>query len=195
MPTEETLIKNEFINSLVLNKNKLFYLNTYGSLYSIDNRRVIKWFINLNQSLDINPSNLFYSNPIVLHREKIIVSTDLYLYILDSDTGNTFFKIAITSLLQPIVSGKNLFLITKDNLLVCINLETGEIMYSVDISQNIANFLDTKKKTIDIKSLVIVNNDFIALGAIIKSELSFLLGNFLANKKMDAASKNNIPTI
>jgi len=159
IPTEETVIKNNFFNSLASIEDSLFYLNTYGSLYSIDNRRVIKWFINLNQSLDINPSNLFYSNPIVLHREKIIVSTDLYLYILDSSTGSTFFKIAITSLLQPIVSGKNLFLVTKDNLLVCINLDTGEIIYSVDISQNIANFLDTKKKTIYIKSLVIVNND------------------------------------
>ena len=159
IPTEETVIKNNFFNSLASIEDSLFYLNTYGSLYSIDSRRAVKWFINLNQSLDVNPSNLFYSNPIVLHREKIIVSTDLYLYILDSNTGSTFFKIAITSLLQPIVSGKNLFLITKDNLLVCVNLDTGEIMYSVDISQNIANFLDTKKKTIYIKSLVIVNND------------------------------------
>ncbi len=32
-------------------------------------------------------------------------------------------------------------------------------MYSTDISQNIANFLDTKKKSIDIKSLAIANND------------------------------------
>ena len=159
IPTEETVIKNNFFNSLASIEDSLFYLNTYGSLYSIDSKRAVKWFINLNQSLDINPSNLFYSKPIVLHREKIIVSTDLYLYILNSNTGSTFFKIAITSLLQPIVSGKNLFLITKDNLLVCINLDTGMIMYSVDISQNIANFLDTKKKTIYIKSLVIVNND------------------------------------
>ena len=132
---------------------------TYGSLYSIDSRGAIKWFINLNQSLDINPSNLFYSNPVVFHQDKLIVSTDLYLYILNSNTGSTYSKIAITSLLQPIASGKNLFLVTKDNLLVCINLDTGEIMYSVDISQNIANFLDTKKKSVYIKSLVTVNDN------------------------------------
>ena len=159
IPTEETVIKNDFVNSLASFEDSLFYLNTYGSLYSIDSRGAIKWFINLNQSLDINPSNLFYSNPVVFHQDKLIVSTDLYLYILNSNTGSTYSKIAITSLLQPIASGKNLFLVTKDNLLVCINLDTGEIMYSVDISQNIANFLDTKKKSVYIKSLVTVNDN------------------------------------
>tara|TARA_X000001036_G_scaffold118126_1_gene111593 strand:- start:483 stop:1805 length:1323 start_codon:yes stop_codon:yes gene_type:complete len=159
IPTEETIIKNNFINSLASSKDSLFYLNTYGSLYSIDSLGVIKWFINLNQSLDINPSNLFNSNPIVSHQDKLIVSTDLYLYILNSKTGSTLFKIPITSFLKPIISEKNLFLITKDNLLVCINLDIGEIIYSIDISENIANFLDTKKKSINIKSLAIVNND------------------------------------
>ena len=180
IPTEETVIKNDFVNSLASIKDSLFYLNTYGSLYSIDNRTVVKWFINLNQSLDINPSNLFYSNPIVLHRDKLIVSTDLYLYILDSKTGSTIFKIAITSLLQPIVSGKNIFLITKDNLLVCINLDTSQIIYSTDIIQNIANFLDTKKKSIDIKSLAIVNNDLFL----------FLNNSYLVKFTLDGKIKN-----
>ena len=41
-------------------KKSLYFLNTYGSLYSIDTRSTkLKWFININQSLDINPSNLF----------------------------------------------------------------------------------------------------------------------------------------
>ena len=44
-------------------------------------------------------------------------------------------------------------------MLVCINLNTGEILYSIDIHQNIANFLDIKKKSVNIKSLVIINND------------------------------------
>ena len=159
IPTEETIVKNNFINSLVSSKDSFFYLNTYGSLYSISNKGEIKWFINLNQALEITSTNLFYSNPIILHQDKLIVSTDLYLYILDSNNGSIFSKVAITSLLKPVASGENLFLITKDNLLVCINLNTNKITYSIDISQNIANFLDTKKKSINIKSLAIINND------------------------------------
>ena len=161
LPTEDTIIKNNFVNSLALNKDSIFYLNTYGSLYSTSNRGRIKWFINLNQSLDINPNNLFYAHPIILHQDKLFISTDLYLYILNQKNGSMLNKIAITSLLKPVISGESLFLVTKDNLLVCINLNTGEIIYSIDINQNIANFLDTKKKSVNIKSLVIINNDLL----------------------------------
>ncbi len=159
IPTEETAIKNDFVNSLVSDENSLFYLNTYGSLYSISKKGQIKWFTNLNRSLDINPNSLFYSSPLVLHQNKLIISTDLHLYILNSNNGSIFSKIAITSLFRPFISGKNLFLITKDDLLVCINLDSKKIVYSLDISKNIANYLDTKKKTISIQSSAIINND------------------------------------
>ena len=60
IPTEESLVKNNFINNLSLNNKSLLFLNTYGSLYSIDiNNFNINWFINLNLSLDLNPSKLF----------------------------------------------------------------------------------------------------------------------------------------
>ena len=53
IPTEETIVKNQFKNNLSLDEKTLFFLNTYGSLYSIDNESMkINWFINLNQSLD-----------------------------------------------------------------------------------------------------------------------------------------------
>ena len=106
----------------------------------------IKWFINLNQSIDINPTNLFNSNPIVINKDKLIISTNLFLYFIDLNSGSTLFKISISSLLKPIVSGDNLFLITKDNLLVSININSFKINYSVDLEQTIANFLDVKKK-------------------------------------------------
>ncbi len=159
IPTEETTVKNNFINSLVSNQNSFFYLNTYGSLYSISEKGGIKWFINLNRSLDINPNSFFYSNPLVLHQNKLIVSTDLFLYILDSNNGSIISKIAITSLFRPLVSGSNLFLITKDNLLICISLDSMKIVYSLDISKNIADYLDAKKQAISIKSSAIINND------------------------------------
>ena len=62
IPTEEISLKNQFSNSLSLNKEKnlLFFLNTYGSLYSIEIKSMsINWFINLNQSTNISPSSLF----------------------------------------------------------------------------------------------------------------------------------------
>ena len=160
IPTEEVVLKNDFISSIALDKSSLLYLNTYGSLYSINrNNFRINWFINLNQSIDLNLGSLFFSNPILTHREQIIISTDPNLYLINLSTGSTISKLSITSIVKPIASGKNLFLITKDNLLTCIDLKTGKIIYSLDISKEIGNFLNTKSKKINIKSLSLVNNN------------------------------------
>ena len=158
IPTEETVVKNDYVNSLAIDKKSIFYLNTYGSIYSLNSLGGINWFASLNQSSEANPTNIFYSNPILLYKDKLIVSTDPYLYILNSKNGFTISKSPMTSIFKPIVSGENLFLITKDNLLVAINIITGKIIYSIDISQQIANFLDTKNKSISIKSFSILND-------------------------------------
>jgi len=180
IPTEETILKNNFFNSLALIKDSIFYLNTYGSLYSINNNGRINWFLNLKESLDENSSNLFFSNPIALYQNKLIVSSDPYLYILNSITGSTISKIAISSLFKPIVSGKNIFLITKDNLLVCLNLDTGSVIYSVEINQEIANYLETKKKSIDIKSMALINDNLFL----------FLNNSFLIQFSVEGKIKN-----
>ena len=52
----------------------------------------IKWFINLNQSLDMNPSNLFLGNQIVNNNKKIIVSSNQFTFIIEADTGTVLFK-------------------------------------------------------------------------------------------------------
>ncbi len=159
IPTEDTILQNNYYNSIALNQNYTFFLNTYGSIYSFNNKGQLIWFSNLNKSLDINPSNLFNSNPLVLYDDKIFISTDTYFYILNITNGSILNKIPITSLVKPIISGSNIFLITKKNYLVCLNYDTGKIIYSLDISSEIAQYLQTKPKPVQIKTLSIVNND------------------------------------
>ena len=95
----------------------------------------------------------------MLNDNKILVSTDPYLYVLNSNNGTVISKSSITSIVKPIISGKGVFLITKDNLLVYKKLNSKKIIYSINIPEKIANYLDTKKKSISVKSLFIVNND------------------------------------
>ncbi len=159
IPTEGTTIKNNFVNSLASKNNSIFFLNTFGSIYSINKENLkVNWFSNLKDTFDLNPTNLFFSNPIVINNDKIVVSTDPYLYILNFKNGAITLRMPITSIVQPIISGKYLFIITKDNLLVCLNVNTNKLIYSVDISQEIADFLDVKKKLIDIKYFSLANN-------------------------------------
>ncbi len=184
IPTEEMTLKNKFVNSIALIDKKIFYLNTFGTIYSLDNEDLrINWFFNVNQSIDINLSNLFYSNSIVAYDDKVIISSIPFLYILDANSGSTIFKESISSIIKPIITKNGLFLITKDNLLVYKDLKKQKLVYSVSVATEIAKFLNTKKKSIVIKSFFIVNNElFIFL------ENSYLV-KFSINGKVKGINK------
>ncbi len=162
IPTEEVILKNNFVNSIAHNTQNLFFLNTYGSLYSLSNQSFkINWFVNLNQSMNLNISNLFNSNPVIAYKDRLIISSDPYLYILNSTNGSTVLKKTVTSIIKPVISSDKIYLINNDNLLICIDILSGNIIYSLDVSKKIADFLKTKKKTITIKTLSIANNNIL----------------------------------
>ena len=79
--TEETRVTNQFVNNFSITKDNLLFLNSFGSLYSINlNTKKIKWFLNLNQSLDLKTDNLFNGNQIVNYNDKIVVSSNNFLF-------------------------------------------------------------------------------------------------------------------
>ena len=176
IPTEENVVKNRFINNLALNKENLFFLNTYGTLYSINMKNFdINWFLNLNESLDLNPSNLFFGSEIVINNDKLLVSSNQFFYILDLYSGSIIKKKNFTSIIKPIATDNYVFLITRKNLLVCIDLKKGDIIFSYDINEKIANFLDTKKKDVIVKKLFLVNNElflFLNNSYVVKLEIN-----------------------
>ncbi len=155
IPTEETVIKNYFKNNILINNENTFFLNTYGSLYSINNNDMrINWFINLNQAIDLNPSNLFTSTELVSNNGKIIVSSNKFTYVVDTISGKIIFKHNFNCSIKPLIIKNNLFLITKNHFLVAINLIDGEIIYSHDMNKKIAEFLNTKKRKVDFKNMM-----------------------------------------
>ena len=142
-----------------MNNSSIFFLNTYGTLYSIDSQNLeVNWFLNLNQSLDINPNTLFDSTEIINNKDKIIVSSNKSIYIIDSKLGSTIYKKNFSSLIKPIIFNDYLFLISKNNLLVSIDLNNGKIIYSYNINEKIASYLNTKKEKVEFKNLFIINN-------------------------------------
>lgn len=162
IPTEETPIKNSFVNNLSLSNNSLFFLNTYGSLYSLDlESKEISWFINLNQSLELNPGNLFLGNQIVNNNQKIVVSSSKNTHVIDIATGSIIYTKNFSSIIKPIISKNISFLITRNDLLVAIDLSSGEIIYSYDINEKISKFFKIKKKKVFFKEMMLVNNDIL----------------------------------
>ena len=159
IPSEETVINNNFQNKISLSNDEVFFLNTYGSLYSIDNKSFnLKWFVNLNKTLEKNLSNLFYGSDVVFYNNKILLSSNENFYIINSKNGSVLYKKNFSSYFNPIINNNFVFLLTKNNLLVALNLRDGEIIYSLDLAQETANFLSTKKKNLIIKNILMMDD-------------------------------------
>jgi outer membrane protein assembly factor BamB len=160
IPTEETLIKNNFINNLSLDDNNLYFLNTFGSLYSINRKNYrINWFVNINPLLDINIDNLFISSELKIVGKNLIISTNNNLRVLNSENGSTRYIVPIQSTISPIINNRYLFIISENNLLISIDIATGKIIYSYQIDNAIAKFLKTNiKNKVNVSFLRIVND-------------------------------------
>ena len=190
IPSEETIINNSFINNISLNNDTIFFLNTYGSLYSIDKKNFrLKWFINLNKSLDLNLSNLFFGSIIVNHDDKILVSSNENFYTIDSKSGFIIDKKNFSTKIKPIVNKNNIFLVTKNNFLIVMNLKNTEIIYSHDLKKKLLEFKKIKRN-LEIKNLMLVNNNiflFIENSHIIKLDIR---GNLLKITKVPSNLKS-----
>ena len=159
IPTEETMVKNNFINSLSLDRKNIFFLNTYGSLYSVNIKsKRVNWFINLNQSLDVNPNNIFYGSQIINYGGKIIASSNQFLYVIDSNSGSILIKRNFPININPLIINDILFLISKKNFLISLDLNKDEIIYSYDINKKIADFLKIKRKNADLKNIMMIED-------------------------------------
>ena len=159
-PTEEVLVKNNYENNLVSNGKNLFFLNTFGTVYSIDlNNLKINWFINVNTFLNQNLSNLFYAKTIKVLNNKLVILTNSNLNILDATNGSILFQKPISGKTQTLITEKYIFLVNNNNLLISIDFNTGKIIYSNEITSKISEFLNTKKNKINIKSIYIINNE------------------------------------
>tara|TARA_B100001248_G_scaffold261276_2_gene251938 strand:+ start:2315 stop:3637 length:1323 start_codon:yes stop_codon:yes gene_type:complete len=162
LPTEETLLKNQFVNNLSLSDNNLLFLNTAGSLYSLncDNMQM-RWFINLNQTLDLNSGNLFNSNQIITDKKKLVVSSNDHLYVVDIETGIILSKYNFVSIVKPLILNDYLFLISKNNLLISLDLSKNQIIYSYDIRKKISDFYNKEKKKVIFRNILAANNQLL----------------------------------
>tara|TARA_B100001248_G_scaffold242571_1_gene210212 strand:- start:791 stop:2116 length:1326 start_codon:yes stop_codon:yes gene_type:complete len=159
IPTEESKINNEFINNLALSDEEIIFLNTYGSLYSVSiNGLKLNWFLNLNQNIDLNLSNIFFGSKIIYHEEKIFVSNNDNFFILDNKSGSVIAKKNFSTLFKPLAINNYIFLVSKNNFLILMNSNTGDIVYSYDLVEKVAKFTNSKKRKLDIKNLIFVNN-------------------------------------
>ena len=143
-----------------LSDNSLFFLNTFGSLFSISlNELKIKWVLNINRSLDTSLYNIFNAKILKYYNNRLVISTNTHLYVLNAESGTSIFKFPIIAKTNSVLFNKYIFLVNNKNLLVSFDLDSGKVLYSYSIDHKIANFLKIKKKIVKIKSLKLINNE------------------------------------
>ena len=184
IPTEGTTVTNEFVNNISKYKSNIFFLNSYGTLYSINSETMdLKWFINLNPSLNLNQSNLFDGSEIINNGSKIVVSSNKKTFFIDVKTGSILKSYNFTSAVKPIIHNNIGFFVTNNSLLVAVNLDNYQILYSKDINLQVAKFLNAKKRNLNFKDIMLLNSEiFIFL------ENSFIL-NFENNGELKDVKK------
>ena len=161
IPTEETTVKTEFKNSLSMNNyNSLFFLNSFGSLYSINfDTMKVNWFNNFNQSFQISSTNLFLGNQILNNDKVIVLSSNTKTYLIDQQNGFIISSFNFFTKIKPIIIENYIFLLTENDFLIALDIFEKKIIYSLDI----ANF---SKKNIKIKKNRIYKDMMILNGKI-----------------------------
>ena len=118
----------------------------------------IVWFLNLNRSLDLNPSNLFSGNEIISYRDKIAISTSDTTYFLDKNNGAIIFKKNFSSKVKPLIDNNYYFTITQNDLMICMSLISGEIIYSYNIYQQVKDYLKNINVKVEYNMFAIANS-------------------------------------
>ena len=195
IPSEESLVKGDFVNNLSVNKS-VFFLNTFGTLYAFDPERIeLLWILNINPNIDDNYKNLFTSFEIKSLNDNLIILHNNILEVINSKTGNLRFRLPIKSNISPIVINNYIFIITDDNLLVTIELNSGKIINSFYINEQIKNFNNekiskqyvTEMKILNSKINIFLNNNYLAIFS--------LEGNLLEFKKIKKKINSKIISI
>ena len=162
IPTEETILKNQFINNISSSKSNILFLNSYGSLYSIDIEDLkLNWFLNLNQSFETNSRNIFDGIEVISHKDTIIISSNYVTFIIDANSGNILRKFNFSSKIAPIINNNLALFFTKNNLLIAVNLKNNQIIYSYNVIEQLNENVKFKKNINFIK--MFLANDQILL--------------------------------
>ncbi len=195
IPTEETIIHNSFINNLSINDQDVLFLNSYGSLYSINIINMkINWFLNLKQSTNLNTTNIFFGNQIVNYNDKIIVSSNNSTYLINAFNGSIIATYNFSTTLKPIINENHILLITKNNLILTIDLKTNKIIYSYDVTKKVSDFLDSKKKKLNFYEMLLINNK-ISFFTRNSYKIEFKINGELENIKKLPAKINSLPIV
>ena len=150
--TENTLIKSTKKTSLVLDENKVIFLNHTGDLNTLDQNGNLIWQTPTSKSIIYEDSFTNIYSDIVLDNNTIYFSNNKNeFFAVSLDTGSVKWRKKINSSIRPTITKDLIITIADNGFLIILDKKNGKLVRSTDIKTKIKN-----KKWDDL-----VNNGFL----------------------------------
>ena len=150
--TENTLIKSTKKTSLVLNENKVIFLNHTGDLNTLDQNGNLIWQTPTSKSIIYEDSFTNTYSDIVLDNNTIYFSNNKNeFFAVSLDTGSVKWRKKINSSIRPTITKDLIITIADNGFLIILDKKNGKLIRSTNIKTKIKN-----KKWDDL-----VNNGFL----------------------------------
>ena len=170
--TSSNLIKTDFQNNLALDiiRDNIFFLNTSGELYSFNYlTQKINWVLNFKNASLPGDTELFFSQPIVIKNDNLIISTEKNILSYSSQTAVKNWSFLAEPIFKPIVTSNNTYVVLKNHLLICLDNTDGNVVWSKNILKNLESekIIDNLNSIVDFKMINNEINIFVKKGHIL----------------------------
>ena len=150
--TENTLIKSTKKTSLVLDENKVIFLNHTGDLNTLDQNGNLIWQTPTSKSIIYEDSFTNIYSDIVLDNNTIYFSNNKNeFFAVSLDTGSVKWRKKINSSVRPTITKDLIITIADNGFLIILDKKNGKLVRSTNIK------IKFKKKKWD----DLVNNGFL----------------------------------
>ena len=137
--TQQSLLRSQKKQSLILNNQNVFFSNSIGDVTAVDisSGKVI-WQTPTQSNVTFTNTYFLKLSDIVSDKDAIFVSNNNNQFLsIDLLSGAVNWKQEFSSELRPAIIGDYLVTISDDGLLVVMNKESGQIIRITDLFKNI----------------------------------------------------------
>ena len=136
--TENTLIKSTKKTSLVLNENKVIFLNHTGDLNTLDQNGNLIWQTPTSKSIIYEDSFTNIYSDIVLDNNTIYFSNNKNeFFAVSLDTGSVKWRKKINSSIRPTITKDLIITIADNGFLIILDKKNGKLVRSTNIKTKI----------------------------------------------------------
>ena len=156
--TEKAFIKSQQKLSLIINKNRVVFINTLGDISSVDIQSGYLLWQTPTQSSEIYESSFSLKNSdLISEKNSIYFSNNKNeFFALDERTGIIKWKQTLNSNLRPTYADGLVFTVTLEGYLVVIDSRNGNIVRMTNIFEQIKNY---KKNNIKPEGFIVAKDE------------------------------------